>query len=534
VEAGLAEFAELCGMLESTSSRNLKVSLLTKYLSRLSPEEARIAAYLLTGLPPDVMDRLSLNVGWSTISEGLSSGPVATLDERPLTLGEVWRSLLSLSATSGAGSRSRRVAVLQSLFQRCGPMEREWLIRILSGEMRHGVNHGLMLEAVASLAGVDLEVVRRADAFVSDVGELAALAVSGGLGGVGFRLFHPMRPMLAEMCGSVAEALSIHGGLTSLEPKYDGVRVQVHIGRGEVRIFTRRLSDVTGRVPDVVRLIRGGVSAGEAVLDGEIVAVDEAGRPLPFQETMRRVGRERGVEEAAVLRPLRLWIFDALYVDGEALIDAPYEERRRRLEGLVRADLLAPRLLTRDPSEGEAFLRRVVGEGHEGVVAKDPGSPYTPGRRGGKWLKIKPAETIDAVIVAAEWGHGRRRGWLSNYHLAVLDEEAGSLVVVGKTFKGLTDEEFQLLTTRLLSIMTGEEEWGVTVRPEVVVEVAYNEVQRSPRYGGGLALRFARIARIRWDKSPREVDTLQRLREIYRRRLGGRRRPMDGYVDAHL
>ncbi|MEM0444438.1 MAG: ATP-dependent DNA ligase [Nitrososphaerota archaeon] len=519
MKAGLREFAELCKALEATSSRNAKVALLSKYLKGVSPEDAEIASYLLLGLPSDVEGRRPLSVGWSTISEALYSRPAATLIQEPLTLRELWLSLKSMSSLRGAGSRRRKVSILQSLFQRCGVDEREWVLRILSGEMRHGVNHGLMLEAVASLTGFDLDYVRRVDMLLSDIGELVRLAVAGELGRADLKLFHPVRPMLAEMCNDVGEAIKLHGGLTSFEPKYDGVRVQLHVEGQRIRVFTRRLSDITERVPDVVEALRGALRAGSAVLDGEVAAINEAGKVMPFQDTMRRIGRERDVDEVAQLLPLRLWIFDILYLDGEALIDKTYEERRHRLEAIISQDLLAPRLSTSNPEEAEEFLRRAVWEGHEGLVAKDPRSVYTPGRRGAKWLKIKPAETLDVVIVAAEWGHGRRRGWLSNYHLAVLDEKTGGFTVVGKTFKGLTDEEFQYMTERLLSIKTGETEWGVTVRPEIVVEVAYNEIQRSPHYESGFALRFARITRIRSDKTPAEVDTLARLRMLHEQKF---------------
>lgn len=527
-------FVELCRALEATSSRKMKTMLLADYLRRLEPDDSKIAAYLLLGLPPDIRGRRPLSVGWSTIKEALDGKPTATLVQEPLTLQDLWSTFKALASLQGAGSRFKRVAVLQSLFQRCSREELEWVLRILSGEMRHGVNHGLMLEAVASLLSADLETVRRMDMVVNDIGELVRMAVAGELAGAEIRLFHPVRPMLAEMCDRIEEAVKMHGGATSLEPKYDGVRVQIHIEGPEVKVYTRRLTDITDRVPDVVETVRRAVAASSAILDGEVVAVSESGKALPFQETMKRVGRERDVSEASRSLPLRLWVFDALLIDGEPLIDKTYEERRRRLESIVSQDILTPRILTGDTKAAEEFLRRAIKEGHEGVLAKDPRSVYAPGRRGARWLKIKPAESIDAVIIAAEWGHGRRRGWLSNYHLALLDEEKGGFTVVGKTFKGLTDEEFEQMTERLLSIKTGEMEWGVTVRPEIVVEVAYNEIQRSPHYESGLALRFARIVRIRSDKSPMEADTLQRLRMLYQRQFEKKGRPAGGEGLAYL
>jgi DNA ligase-1 len=512
-----SELVELCRRLEATGSRLAKEEAIVEFLGRLEPGEARFFTYLLLGRKSGERGR-PINVGWATISAALklAEGPRLDVGFEPLTLGECWETLERIGRITGERAQERRVAALSSLFSRCSGQEREWLVRILSGEMRHGVNHGVYLEALAKFLRAGLEEVRYLDMFYSDLGVLAELAVRRELPALKLTVFRPVRCMLAEMAYSVGEALKEHGGKTCLEPKYDGVRLQIHIGGGEVRLFTRRLKDATGNLPDVVESVRGGVSAASAVLDSEVVALGADGKPLPFQDTMRRVGREKGVEEASTEIPLKLWVFDLLYLDGETLIRRPYHERRKILERIVVPELLTPSITVSDSGEGERVLQRALEEGHEGVVAKAMNSPYVPGRRGRLWLKIKKATTLDLVIIAAEWGHGRRRGWLSNYHLAVYDEERGSFVMVGKTFKGLSDAEFEAMTRRLLSIKTGEEWWGVTVRPEVVVEVAFNEVQRSPHYEGGLALRFARIVRIRDDKSPHEADTYKRLLQVFR------------------
>ncbi|MDJ0269525.1 MAG: ATP-dependent DNA ligase [Aigarchaeota archaeon] len=518
--AHYAAFVELCEKLEKTPGRNQKIQLVAAYLRTLSPEEAKIAAYMLVGRATEEKGKTPLNVGWAAVRDVLDAGITKPLVETPLTLLELWSSLKSAAQASGEGSRTRKKAVIEALLSRMSEVERKWFIRMLFGEMRHGVSAGLLLDAIAQVSGLDAERVRRLDMVIGDIGELAKLAVKGKLTTAGMRLFSPVRPMLAEMSETAQDAIREHGGKTAFEPKFDGVRLQIHKQGDVVRLYTRRLSDVTHSLPDVVDVVKRAVKASEAVLDAEVVAVDQAGKALPFQETMRRLGRERDVEEAVTQIPLQLKVFDILYLEGDTVIDKPYMERHRLLERVVEdGSLLAEQLITDNAEEAERFMERVLEQGHEGLIAKDPRSAYTPGRRGGHWLKIKPAERLDVVIIAAEWGHGRRQGWLSNYHLAVLDKETGSFEMVGKTFKGLTDREFEEMTRRLQEIKLADTEWGLIVRPEIVVEVAYNEIQRSPHYRSGYALRFARITRIRDDKPPSEVDTLQRLRMLYEKQF---------------
>ncbi len=521
-----SEFVEICRSLEKTTSRAQKVQLITSYLRRLSPSEAKVASYLLIGRISEEKNKSPLNIGWALIKAALDSGPTSTLLQGPLTMLELWSTLRLLSTMKGQDSRSKKLRILQSLFSRCNKEELEWLVRILSGEMRHGVNVGLLLDAVSALSGISEDEVKKLDMVVGDVGELVRLALSGGLSRrVELRVFSPLRPMLAEMCYDVQDAIDRHGGKTCLEPKYDGVRLQIHKLGDDIKLFTRRLSDVTSNMPDIVSILSRSINAYSAILDGEVVAVDSSGRALPFQETMRRVTREREIEAAISRVPLKIWIFDVLMINGEATIDKPYLERRMLLERNVSIDILAPRLEVNNKTEAEVFLKKVIEQGHEGIMAKDPKGPYTPGKRGALWLKIKPAERLDLVIIAAEWGHGRRRGWLSNYHLAVLDEDSRRYLMVGKTFKGLTDNEFKSMTERLLSLKISEEEWGVIVKPSVVVEVAYNEIQRSPHYESEYALRFARIVRIRDDKSPEDIDTYKRLKELYEKQFEQKGKP---------
>ncbi len=330
-------------------------------------------------------------------------------------------------------------------------------------------------------------------------------------------LFIPLKPMLAATSYDIKEVLQEHGGRTAFEYKFDGARIQIHRLGGEVRIYSRRMTEVTTSLPDIVDLIRDRIASREVILEGEAVAVGAGDRPLPFQELMRRFKRTHDVEEMVKRIPMRLHIFDILYLDGRPLIDEPYLERWRILEGVCPRELLAERLVTGDPLEAEAFLRKALEEGHEGLMAKRLESTYTPGVRGKGWFKIKPAETLDLVLAAADWGHGRRTGWLSNYHLAA--RSGDEYLIVGKTFKGLTDEEFEWMTRRLLELKVGETHHTVYVRPEVVVEVDYNEIQRSPHYRSGFALRFARIKRIREDKRPEEADTMEKVKELYERQF---------------
>ncbi|MDX1535076.1 MAG: ATP-dependent DNA ligase, partial [Thermoplasmata archaeon] len=331
------------------------------------------------------------------------------------------------------------------------------------------------------------------------------------------RLFTPVKPMMAEMAEDLDEVFREHANGTALEFKLDGARIQIHRKGDAVRVFTRRLTEVTESLPDVVARARD-FSGGDLLVEGEVVGLGEGDRPLPFQDLMRRFRRIHDVDRLVERIPLRLFLFDALLVDGILLIDAPYEERWARLREVVPEDTLVPRLVRPTLEEGEAFFDEALEAGHEGLVAKDLESPYTPGKRGKRWFKVKPSDTLDVAILAAEWGHGRRRGWLSNYHLGVI-EEGGGFAMIGKTFKGLTDEEFQAMTDRLLDLQMEDNGYVVTVQPRVVVEVTFNEIQRSPQYKSGYALRFARITRIRDDKSWKEVDTLAGLETRYRKQF---------------
>jgi DNA ligase-1 len=503
-----ADFAVLGRRLEATPGRLDKRRLVADFLRAVATDEVGLAVAFLTGRPFPASDPRVLGV--RGLPRGVPAPALATL-----TLGDVGQAFAGVAQATGGGSRRTREARLTDLAARATVEEREFLGRIIGGELRTGVSHGLVLEAIAATADADLGSVRRAALFLGDLAAVASLARAGGapaLAGVAPRPFVPLLPMLGEIAPDLDGVLRAHGGRTALEFKYDGARVQVHREGDRVGVWTRRLSDVTRSLPDVVAIARG-LSGEPFILDGEVVALDSRGRPLPFQELMRRFRRVHGVDALAREMPLALHFFDCLLVDGRSLIDAPQAERWQALTRVTGGRHLAERLLVTDLDAARAFHTRALAAGHEGVMAKDPQSAYEPGGRGKRWFKFKAAETVDCVIVAADRGSGRRVGWLSNYHLAVRDGEA--FAEVGKTFKGLTDAEFAAMTERLRALATDDDGYTVRVRPDVVVEVEYNEIQRSPTYASGLALRFARIARIREDKAPGQATTLDELRALY-------------------
>lgn len=510
------ELVELASLLESTASRGEKLSRLAATLRSLDPEEAAIVVRLITGEIFPAYSGLELGVGYSTLLEAVRGTlGVVPLDTRKLSVREVYESLARIASISGEDSRSRKMRTLRSIVAGMSQREVDYLARFLLGEPRIGAHEGVILEALARAVSAPLEEVRRAYMFAGDLGDLTQLLLSGvSPSEVKLRLFHPVKPMLAEMARSLREALRECGGKAAVEFKYDGVRLQIHKKGGEIRLFTRRLTDVTQSLPDVVALVLEHVKAEEVVIDCEAVSFKD-GKPLRFQDLVRRVRRREDVRRMAEEMPFEIRAFDVLYLNERILVDEPYEERWRRLEEVADPEILIERIVTGDLSEAESFYRRSIEAGNEGVVVKRLGSPYTPGARGKYWFKVKPAETLDLVIVGAEWGHGRRRGWLSDYYLAARDPESGEFLVVGKTFKGLTDAEFEELTRKLLELKVRDEVWRVWVKPLIVAEIAFSEVQKSPKYRSGYALRFARIVRLRPDKAPEEAATIHDIKRIY-------------------
>ena len=512
------QFADTCRALESTTKRTEKVAYLVKFLKSINPREVVPAVCFLIGRPFPESDSRVLDLGGQTIWKINRHSGQSTLISKAVTILEVYDTFDKIATASGTGSRQRKENMIEVLLSRLPEADAHYLTRIVFGEMRIGAVEGIMLDAIADATMVSPDLVRRVYMLLGDVTKVAELALTKGseaLKQIGVTLFVPIKPMLAEMAHDAQEVFKEHGGVTALEFKYDGARIQIHRKDDEIRIFSRRLTDVTRSLPDIVQLAREHIRSNEFLVEGEVVATGKGQKPLPFQDLMRRFRRVHNVESMVEEIPLKLFLFDVIFLDGRLLIDAPYEERWSKLGLLTAPELLATRIVTGDLDTARKLLDSSIRAGHEGLMAKDLKGTYTPGVRGKKWFKIKPAEKLDLVIVAADWGSGRRRGWLSNYHLGTREEESGEYLVVGKTFKGLTDKEFTEITKKLLELKTQETDYTVYVKPSIVVEVAYNEIQRSPHYKSRFALRFARITRFREDKRPEDADTLGRLQRLY-------------------
>jgi len=519
-ETSFRSFAELCKSLEATRSRNEKVRLISDFITALQPAELTIAVRFLTGRVFSEQEIKKLGVGGATLWKLAKAKTLQTSllpQDGGIGLTEVDRAFQLLASLSGKDRQKRAENLLHGLFSRFTDLEKKYAFRLISGEMELGAVDGVLLAAVAGSSKLDLDRVRRAYMIMGDIGKVAELALTNpdAVRSAKIVLFSPVRPMLAEMAEGIGQILESHPRGTSFEYKYDGARIQIHNSGEEVRIFSRRLTDVTESIPEIVALAKDLTRNRQTLLEGEVMAVDTNRKPLPFQDLMRRFRRVHDIEGATETVPLQLRLFDILLLNDEELTERSYSQRREILEREVPSELLAPRMVTADESEVQRLFDKALAEGHEGLMAKALDSRYEVGKRGKKWFKLKKAETLDVAIVAAEWGYGRRTGWLSNYHLAVRDESTGEHLVVGKTFKGLTDAEFAEMTKRLKESKVSETDYTVKVKPTIVVEVAYDEIQRSPHYKSGFALRFARITRIRDDKTVDEIDTLQRLRALY-------------------
>jgi DNA ligase-1 len=502
----LADVASTSAAVAATRSRLAKREALADCLRRLEPEEVAVAvAYLAGELPHD-----PIGVGWAALRElpPPAGGPT-------LELPEVDAALRGIGAAAGPGSQAARRGLLRDLFARATEPEQRFLAGLLRGELRQGAQEGVMVDAVAQAAGVPLAAVRRACMLSGDLGAVAATALGEGEEALArFRLdvLRPLQPMLAQTAEDAADALA-RLGAAAFEWKLDGARIQVHRLGEEVRVYTRNLADITARVPELVEAVRA-LPVEAVVLDGEAIALDRDRRPRPFQVTMSRFGSRVDVEEHRRRVPLSGVFFDVLHLDGEDLLDRPARERFAALAAALPGELRVPRIETADPAEADGFLAAALAHGHEGVMAKALDAPYEAGRRGGSWLKIKRAHTLDLVVLAVEWGSGRRRGWLSNLHLGARDPATGGFVMLGKTFKGMTDEMLAWQTERLLALEERTDGHVVHVRPELVVEIAFDGVQASSRYPGGVALRFARVKGYREDKRPDEADTIDTIRSL--------------------
>jgi ATP-dependent DNA ligase I len=494
-----------------TSSRLTKVAHIADLLRRAAPDP-ELVAVIVSWLSGELRQR-QIGVGWASLR---SRPPAAS--HPTLTVSGVDAAFSEIGAVSGKGSQARRAELVAGLFAAATETEQTFLLRLMSGELRQGALAGIMADAVASAAGFPAAAVQRAAMLGGDLPAVAAAGLSGGAGALEaftLRVGRPVGPMLAQTATSVADALERHGGTTIFEAKLDGARVQIHRAGSQVTVYTRSLDDVTARLPEVVEATLA-LPVSDLIADGEAIALRPDNRPHHFQVTASRFGRSVDVAAAQVAQPLSVFFFDILHRDGVDLLDAPTTDRLAALDALVPPAQRVDRLVTSDPAAATDFLDATLAAGHEGVMAKAAVAPYQAGRRGAGWLKVKPVHTLDLVVLAVEWGSGRRRGKLSNIHLGARDPATGGFVMLGKTFKGMTDAMLDWQTARFTELAVGGTDGHVVVvRPEQVVEIAFDGVQASSRYPGGLALRFARVVRYRDDKSPAEADTIDTVRALY-------------------
>lgn len=517
------DLAATSAAVAATSGRRAKVELLADALRALDPAEVPAGAGWLAG----ELRQRQTGVGYASLRD--LPPPAA---EPTLTVAAVDAEIDRIAAVHGTGSQARRRALVGALYAAATAEEQRLLTGLFSGELRQGAQAGLLADAIARAAEVPVTAVRRALLLSGDLRTVAVAALDGGaaaLAGFGLQVGRPLAPMLAQSAPSVDEALTATGTPAVVDVKLDGIRIQVHRSGQDIAVFTRSLDEITSRVPEVVAAVRA-LPARELVLDGEAIGLDESGRPLPFQQTSSRAARRttpstsgRTPVAPAVLAAaettgqtvLTPYFFDLLHLDGDDLIDLPGRDRWAALAGAVDESLLVGRVLVDDAEQAGAAFAAAIEAGQEGVVVKAPDAPYDAGRRGAAWVKVKPRHTLDLVVLAVEWGSGRRQGWLSNLHLGARDPRTGEFVMLGKTFKGLTDELLRWQTERFLDLAVEKGDWVVRVRPEQVVEIAFDGVQTSSRYPGGMALRFARVVRYRTDKTAAEADTIDAVRAIH-------------------
>ena len=502
----LAELVTTSAEVAATRSRLAKVAALAATLRRAAPDEIEIVASYLSG----ALRQRRTGVGWRS-----ARATVPAAAEASLTVIEVDAVFAELAELSGPGSQTARKARLDELMGRATADEQRWLAGLITGETRQGALEGVMVDALISASGLPARVIRRAVMLAGTIPAVAVAALSGDAGAVariGLVVGRPIKPMLAASAKSIDEAMAAMAGEVAVEAKLDGIRIQVHRDGHDIRVFTRSLDEVTDRLPDVVEAV-AALPAQRLILDGEALALAADGRPRPFQETAAR-SMSSDAEALRSRTPMTPYFFDLLALDDEELLDLPGRERVARLAELVPESARVGRIVTDDPAVAGRFTAAVLASGHEGVVVKALDASYQAGRRGSSWVKVKPVHTLDLVVLAVEWGSGRRRGWLSNIHLGARDPGTGGFVMLGKTFKGMTDAMLAWQTERFLALEDHRDDWTVYLRPEQVVEIAFDGLQRSTRYPGGLALRFARVLRYRDDKSAAEADTIETVREF--------------------
>ncbi|EEB74384.1 ATP-dependent DNA ligase [Thermococcus sp. AM4] len=545
------ELAELYRRLEKTTLKTLKTKFVADFLKKTPDDLLEIVPYLILGKVFPDWDERELGVGEKLLIRAVSMAtgvPEKEIENsikdtgdlgesvalalkkrkqksffsQPLTIKRVYNTFVKVAEASGEGSQDRKMKYLANLFMDATPEEGKYLARTVLGTMRTGVAEGILRDAIAEAFKVKPELVERAYMLTSDFGyvtRVAKLEGNEGLSKVSIQIGKPIRPMLAQNAANVKEALIEMGGEAAFEIKYDGARVQVHRDGDRVIIYSRRLENVTRSIPEIVEAVKASLRPSKVIVEGELVAVGENGRPRPFQYVLRRFRRKYNIEEMIEKIPLELNLFDILYVEGESLIDTKFAERRKKLEESVEESdkiKLAEQLVTKKVDEAEEFYKRALELGHEGLMAKRLDSVYEPGNRGKKWLKIKPTmENLDLVIIGAEWGEGRRAHLLGSFLVAAYDPESGEFVPVGKVGSGFTDEDLIEFTKMLKPLIVREEGKFVEIQPKVVIEVTYQEIQKSPKYKSGFALRFPRYVALREDKSPEEADTIERVAQLY-------------------
>ena len=508
----LREIVTTSERVAATSKRLAKFELLAGLLGDLEPDEIEVGVGFLTG----VLRQGNIGVGYATLRD-----PPSPAAQPTLTLLEADEILTAIGETSGAGSHTERRRLLDDLFGRTTASEQQFLIRLILGDLRQGASEGVMMEAIARASEIPAQAVRRAVLFQGDLRAVARIALTQGeaaLQEIGLEVLRPLLPMLARTADSVRAALESFSR-AAIEWKIDGARIQAHRQGDEVRIFTRNLADITDRLPEVVETLLD-LDVESIVLDGEVIALRPDNRPHTFQVTMSRFGSKVNAAEMTGKLPLTPFFFDCLHLNGRDLIDLPGAERNASWAAVVPAHLRVPRQIVDGVNAAESFFESALANGHEGVMIKSLAAPYEAGRRGSGWLKVKPVHTLDLVVLAAEWGSGRRRGWLSNLHLGARDPQTGGFVMLGKTFKGLTDETLRRQTERFLELETHREGHVVHVRPTEVVEIAFDGIQASTRYPGGMALRFARVKGYREDKTADQADTIETVRSLFERKTG--------------
>ena len=506
----LGELVQASQRVGASAARRIKVRELAALLRSLTPDEIDIAVHYLSG----ETRQGKIGIGYTAVR---AAAAAAAADSSKLSIAEVDDKLSELAAIRGSGSAARRAAALQELFSRSTAPEQQFLLRLLIGELRQGALAGVMVDAIAAAADLPVATVRRAAMYSKSLGAVASAALGEGASGLEkfqLELFSPVSPMLAQTAADVAEALRGIHGAAAFEWKMDGARIQVHKRGLEVRIYTRSLNEVTAAIPEIAELART-FAEHTLVLDGEAIAFDASGRPHPFQVTMRRFGRKLNVEASRSALPIEAFFFDCLRFGADSIATSTTQERFHALRKAVPASRLIPRLVTDSEPAARAFYEAALAAGHEGVMAKALDAPYEAGNRGAGWLKIKRVHTLDLVVLGAEWGYGRRTGKLSNLHLGALDPATGEYIMLGKTFKGLTDAMLTWQTQEFLRREIRRDAGTVYIRPELVVEIAFSDLQASSRYPGGLALRLARVKRYRDDKSLENADTMEMVRKIY-------------------